>query len=109
MNSAVLVTYEQDHITDEAIALCKSANYKVKHVMKQECLQKPKYGLSSGKIDDLKEIISRVKPDVIIFDEVLKPSQNYSLASELKIEILDREALILQIFEKRCSSAESKL
>ena len=109
MNSAVLVTYEQDDITDEAIALCKSANYKVKHVMKQEFLQKPKYGLSSGKIEELKEITSRVKPDVIVFDEVLKPSQNYNLASELKMEILDREALILQIFEKRCSSAESKL
>ena len=48
MNSAVLVTYEQDDIIDEAIALCRSANYKVKHVMKQKFLQKPKYGLSSG-------------------------------------------------------------
>ena len=71
MSSAVLVTYEQDDIIGEAVALCKSANYKVKHVMKQDFLQKPKYGLSSGKIEDLKEIISRVKPDVIIFDEVL--------------------------------------
>jgi len=109
MNSAVLVTYEQDDIIDEAVALCESAGYKVKHVMKQGFLQKQKYGLSSGKIQDLKEIISSVKPDVIVFDEVLKPSQNYNLASELKMEILDREALILQIFEKRCSSAESKL
>jgi len=65
--------------------------------------------LSGGKIEDLKEIISTVKPDVIVFDEILKPSQNYNLASELKMEILDREALILQIFEKRSSSAESKL
>jgi len=109
MNSAVLVTYEQDDIVDEAIALCESADYKVKHVIKQNFLQKPKYGLSGGKIEDLKEIISTVKPDVIVFDEVLKPSQNYNLASELKMEILDREALILQIFEKRSSSAESKL
>ena len=109
MNTAVLVTYEQDDIIDEAVALCESANYKVKHVMKQGFLQKQKYGLSSGKIEDLKEITSKVKPDVVIFDEVLKPSQNYNLASELKMEILDREALILQIFEKRCSSAESKL
>ena len=109
MNSAILVTYEQDDIVDEAIALCESAGYKVKHIMKQGFLQKRKYGLSSGKIEDLKEIISSVKPDVIVFDEILKPSQNYNLASELKMEILDREALILQIFEKRSSSAESKL
>ena len=109
MNSAVLITYDQDGIIDEAVALCESAGYKVKHVIKQNFLQKPKYGLSGGKIEDLKEIISTVKPDVVVFDEILKPSQNYNLASELKMEILDREALILQIFEKRSSSAESKL
>ena len=98
MNSAVLITYEQDDVIDEAVALCESAGYKVNHIMKQGFLQKHKYGLGSGKIEDLKEIISSVKPDVIVFDEVLKPSQNYNLASELKMEILDREALILQIF-----------
>jgi len=109
MNSAVLITYDQDGMVDEAIALCKSADYEVKHVMRQDFLQKPTYGLSTGKIEDLKEIISTTKPDVIVFDEILKPRQHYNLASELKMEILDREALILQIFEKRSSSAESKL
>ena len=109
MNTAILITYDQDDMIDEAVALCESADYKVKHVIKQNFLQKPKYGLSGGKIEDLKEIISTVKPDVVVFDEILKPSQNYNLASELKMEILDREALILQIFEKRSSSAESKL
>ena len=109
MNSAVLITYDQDGMVDEAIALCKSADYEVKHVMRQEFLQKQTYGLSTGKIEDLKEIISTTKPDVIVFDEILKPRQHYNLASELKMEILDRESLILQIFEKRSSSAESKL
>jgi len=109
MNSAVLITYDQDGMVDEAIALCKSADYEVKHVMRQDFLQKPTYGLSTGKIEDLKEIISTTKPDVIVFDEILKPRQHYNLASELKKEILDRESLILQIFEKRSSSAESKL
>ena len=109
MNSAVLITYDQDGMVDEAIALCKSADYEVKHVMRQDFLQKPTYGLSTGKIEDLKGIISTTKPDVIVFDEILKPRQHYNLASELKMEILDRESLILQIFEKRSSSAESKL
>ena len=56
MNSAVLITYDQDDMIDEAVALCESADYKVKHVIKQNFLQKPKYGLSGGKIEDLKEI-----------------------------------------------------
>ena len=109
MNSAILITYNEDDVIREALALCDSAGYKVLHSIKQDFLQAPKYGISTGKIQGLKDIIISAKPDVIVFDEVLKPSQNYNLASELKMEILDREALILQIFEKRSSSAESKL
>ena len=108
MNSAVLITYDQDDVIKEALALCDSAGYKVEHIIKQDFLQKPKFGVSTGKIQELKDITATVKPDVIIFDEMLKPSQNYNLASELKIEILDREALILKIFESRAISAESK-
>ncbi|MFB5612778.1 MAG: GTPase HflX, partial [Nitrosarchaeum sp.] len=55
------------------------------------------------------EIVEKLKPNIIVFDEILKPSQNYNLASVLHREILDREALILEIFESRASSAESKL
>ena len=56
-----------------------------------------------------KEIMQKKQPSVIIFDEILKPSQNYNLASELKIEVLDRESLILEIFESRAQSTESQL
>ncbi len=101
MNSAVLITYDQDDMVDEAIALCESADYKVKHVIKQNFLQKPKYGLSGGKIEDLKEIISTVKPDVIVFDEILKPSQNYNLASELKMEMINIKSKLVKSGKQR--------
>ena len=108
MDSAVLITYNQDDVIKEALALCDSAGYKVEHIIKQDFLQKPKYGISMGKIQELKDIVIAVKPQAVIFDEILKPRQNYGLASELKIEILDREALILKIFQSRAVSAESK-
>ena len=107
MDSAVLITYNQDDVIKEALALCDSAGYKVEHIIKQDFLQKPKYGISMGKIQELKDIVIAVKPQAVIFDEILKPRQNYGLASELKIEILDREALILKIFQSRAVSAES--
>jgi len=108
MNSVVLITYDKDDAIKEALALCDSAGYKVEYIIKQDFLHKPKYGISDGKIQELKDITATVKPVAIIFDDVLKPSQNYNLASELKTEILDREALILKIFESRAASAESK-
>ena len=108
-DSAILITYDQEDIIKEALALCETAGYKVFKIIKQRFLNRAKYGLGEGKVEELKEFIKSTKPDVIIFDEILKPSQNYNLASTLKTNILDREALILEIFEHNATSSESKL
>jgi len=109
MNSAILITYDKEDVVTEAVGLCDAAGILVVHTIKQHFLKKPKYGIGEGVLEKLVEIADKLKPDVIVFDEILKPSQNYNLASVLHREILDREALILEIFETRASSAESKL
>ena len=109
MKSAILITYDKEDAVTEAIGLCDAAGYEIVHTIKQNFLKKPKYGISGGILEKLEEIVEKLRPDVIVFDEILKPSQNYNLASVLHREILDREALILEIFESRASSAESKL
>lgn len=109
MNSAILITYDKEDAINEAKGLCDAAGYQVVHIIKQKFLKKPKYGISGGVLEELEELASKLRPDVIVFDEILKPNQNYNLASVLHREILDREALILEIFESRSSSAESKL
>ena len=109
MNSAILITYDKEDSVNEAKGLCDAAGYQVVHTIKQNFLKKPKYGISGGVLEDLEELVGKLRPDVIVFDEILKPSQNYNLATALQREVLDREALILEIFESRSSSAESKL
>ena len=109
MKSCILITYYDDDSISEAEGLCEAAGCKILHLMKQEFLSSPKFGLSGGKIDDLKNLVTKMRPDVIVFDEVMKPSQNYNLAAELKIQVLDRESLILEIFESRSTSTESKM
>jgi len=109
LKSCILITYYDDDAISEAEGLCEAAGCKILHLMKQEFLTSPKFGLSGGKIDDLKNLVTKMHPDVIVFDEVMKPSQNYNLAAELKIQVLDRESLILEIFESRSTSTESKM
>ena len=109
MNSCILITTFDIDSINEAKGLCDSAQYEIEHIIKQKLLQHAKFGLSEGIIDELKEIIQKKQPNVIVFDEILKPSQNYNLASELKIEVLDRESLILEIFESRAQSTESQM
>jgi len=109
LKSCILITYYDDDSVSEAEGLCEAAGCKILHLIKQEFLSSPKFGLSGGKIDDLKNLVTKMRPDVIVFDEVMKPSQNYNLAAELKIQVLDRESLILEIFESRSTSTESKM
>ena len=109
MKSCILITYYDDDSVSEAEGLCEAAGCKILHLIKQEFLNSPKFGLSGGKIDDLKNLVTKMRPDIIVFDEVMKPSQNYNLAAELKIQVLDRESLILEIFESRSTSTESKM
>jgi GTPase len=108
-DSAILITYDKEDIVKEAVALCESAGYDIRKIIRQKFLNRSKYGIGEGKVEELKELVSSTKPDVIIYDEILKPSQNYNLASTLKIKILDREMLILEIFERRARSSESTL
>ena len=109
MKSAILITYIRHDALNEAISLCNAAGYKIVHIVKKKFLKKPKYGISAVVLEKLKETTKDLNPDVIIFDELLKPRQNYNLASELRKPILDRESLILEIFESRSSSKESQL
>ena len=108
-DSAILITYDKEDVVKEAVALCESAAYDIKKIIRQKFLNKSKFGVGEGKVEELKELVASMKPDVIIYDEILKPSQNYNLASTLKIKILDREMLILEIFERRARSSESTL
>jgi len=109
MLSAILITYDNEDVIREAYGLCEAAGYKVDKLIRQRFLNKSKYGIGEGKTLELQEISDKIKPDVLIYDEFLKPSQNYNLASKLKINVLDRESLILEIFERRATSAESHL
>ncbi|OLB92087.1 MAG: GTPase HflX [Thaumarchaeota archaeon 13_1_40CM_38_12] len=108
-DSAILITYDKEDATKEALALCEAAGYDIRKIIKQKFLNKAKFGVGEGKVEELKELVNSLRPDVIIYDEILKPSQNYNLASTLKMRVLDREALILEIFERRARSSESIL
>jgi GTP-binding protein HflX len=108
-NKVILITYPYDDSIKEALALADAAGYRVVATVTQRYLMKSKYGIGSGKLDEVKSLIRSLDVKKIIFDEVLKPTQEYNLASELGVEVIDREKLILSIFESRASTAESRI
>jgi GTPase len=106
---AILITYPVNHVIKEATSLADAAGYTIIKTITQKQITKSKYGIGRGKAEEVKELVEELKPDVIIFDEVIKPTQIYNLASICKVEIIDRERLILQIFERRASTTESQI
>lgn len=109
LRKAILITYPVEQARNEAISLAKTAGYSIIRIVTQKQITKSRFGIGRGKAEEVKELVQELKPDVIIFDEVLKPSQMYNLASVCKIEIIDRERLLLEIFEQHASTAESRI
>ncbi|MCS6989862.1 MAG: GTPase HflX [Chloroherpetonaceae bacterium] len=69
----------------------------------------PAFFIGKGKALELREFVQRAAIDLVIFDEDLSPVQARNLEKFLQCKILDRTALILQIFALRAKSAQAKL
>src|SRR6476469_4319492 len=106
---ALLITYPNHFAITEAKSLAESTGYSILDTICQKHITASKFGIGKGKAEFVKEKIMELKPDVIIFDEVLKPSQQYNLSKLCKIEVIDREKLILEIFLNRAVTNESKI
>src|SRR5680860_480491 len=58
----------------------------------------PKYFISTGKLEEIKQAVLDKEIDLLIFDGELSPGQQGNLQSELNIKVIDRTSLILDIF-----------
>lgn len=64
--------------------------------------------LGSGKAQELKDIVVATEADTVIVDSELAPSQRRGLEDIVKVKVIDRTALILDIFAQHAKSREGK-
>jgi GTPase len=69
----------------------------------------PRFYLGEGKAEELRDIAAEKEATLVIFDEELSPAQGKNLEELLKVRILDRAELILDIFATRARTAEAKM
>ncbi len=69
----------------------------------------PAYLIGRGKAAEIAERVQQDNLDLVIFDEILSPAQQRNLESLLQCKVIDRAALILDIFAQRARSREGKL
>ena len=65
--------------------------------------------IGEGKVEEIAEIVEKLKIDVVIFDVGLTGSQLKNLSNALNVKVIDRTMLILDIFAGRAKSTEGKL
>jgi GTP-binding protein HflX len=69
----------------------------------------PAYFVGKGKLDELASLKPQVGYDLLIFDDELSPAQQRNLEQSLNVKVIDRTALILDIFASRARTHEGRL
>ncbi len=78
-------------------------------VMQSKDSPDPRTFIGEGKVAEVRELVKSLDADMVIFDNALSPSQQRVLTEELKVQVLDRSALILDIFAQRARTREGRL
>jgi GTP-binding protein HflX len=97
---------------EETKAMAENIGYNVVDVL----IQKRKsdhhsYFIGPGKVEELKEIVDSKEAETVIFANTLPSSQVFKLQQRLggEVRVIDRNLLILEVFDKRAMTKEAKL
>ena len=63
--------------------------------------------IGTGKVEEVKNLVSMLDADCVIFDNSLTPSQQRNLQNQLEVPVWDRTNLILEIFDRRARTKEA--
>ncbi len=95
---------------EELAALVETAGGEVAaSVLQNRAAPEPRTFIGEGKVAEIRELVRSEQATMVIFDNDLSPSQMRALTEELGVQVLDRSALILDIFAQRARTREGRL
>src|SRR5919198_2820707 len=100
----------EDHSLDELAALARAAGAEpVGRVVQSRGAPDPATFVGKGKVAQIHDLVHTTDADAVILDDELSPGQLRNLEERLRVKVLDRTALILDIFALHARSGEGKL
>ncbi|MBA3419781.1 MAG: GTPase HflX [Geodermatophilaceae bacterium] len=102
------VTDAQNSLTELAALAETAGSVVLDAVMQRRDKPDPATYIGSGKAKELREIVAATGADTIVCDGELSPGQLRQLEQVVKVKVIDRTALILDIFAQHASSKEGK-
>ncbi len=104
---------DAQHMTEhleELTRLVDTAGAEVVGRMSQQiAAPNPATLIGEGKVEEVAAAVAEAGATLVIFDEELSPVQGANLERELKVRVMDRAEVILDIFSTRARSHEAKL
>ena len=94
---------------EELALLARTAGAEVVSTISQRLDKHSHRYLGTGKLEELKLLLSEGDCSLAIFDDELTPTQQRNLENALEIKVIDRTALILDIFSRHASTREGQL
>ncbi|MEG2633029.1 MAG: GTPase HflX [Oscillospiraceae bacterium] len=102
--------YDMESALNELRALCETAGATVVGEIVQRREAPSNYGfLGSGKLAEAKDLCERLDADLLVVDAELTGSKLRNIENAVGVDVIDRTALILDIFALSAKSAEGKL
>ena len=100
---------EGENSLRELAALCETAGAEVLDgVIQMRPTPDPATYLGRGKTQDLRDMVAELGADTVVADTELAPSQRRALEDVVKVKVIDRTAVILDIFSQHAKSREGK-
>ena len=107
---AMLISTDSEQSLDELAGLAETAGALViTRVLQNRQKPDPATYIGSGKAEELSLACQALEIDLAIFDDELTGAQRRNLETALGVRVIDRTALILDIFAQHAQSAEGKL
>lgn len=109
-----LITQEQnerkakEYIEELAFLADTAGAVVVRHFFQHLDYANKKTFVGTGKLEEIQKYVEENDIQLAIFDDELSPSQLRNIENELKVKVLDRTSLILDIFAKRAQTSYSK-
>ena len=102
-------SWSLDESLEELSALAQSAGATVVAVERQRLDRFTPHYMGSGKLEQMLLLARDEEISTVILDDELTPTQQRNLEESFKVKVLDRTALILDIFAQRAQSMEGRL
>ena len=100
---------DADNAMAELKLLAETAGSEVLEALVQRRSQPdPATYIGRGKVEEVAEVVRATGADTVICDGELQPAQLRNLEDRIKVKVVDRTALILDIFASHAKSAEGK-